>query len=348
MSSRKEGNALRALSWPLWVIGRRDEAEKAGRGAVDVLERLPPGRELARAYGALSLLYRAVEDLEETVAWGTRALELAERLDDIEAAVHARTNIAAAEFLRGVEGGRQKLERCLELAQEAGLEEEVAAAFCYLAHGAAAYSCARPRRSPTSTPESNTAASTTWMAGDRILIARRAELELEQGRWGESADSAAQVLSAHGFGLGSIIALVTLGRLRARRGDPGQWAPLDEALALAKPSEELGRLGPVAAARAEAAWLEGDREAVPQETDAAFELAQQRQGAWLIGELAYWRWRAGVEEDVPPGAAEPYALQIAGEWKRAADLWAELGCPYEAALALADADDDDALRHALE
>ena len=45
--------------------------------------------------------------------------------------------------------------------------------------------------------------------------------------------------------------------------------------------------------------------------------------------------------------AEPYALQVRGEWARAAALWAEIGCPYEAALALADADDDDALRGAL-
>ena len=224
------------------MISRRDEAEKAGRGAVDVLERLPPGRELARAYGALSLLYRAVEDLEQTVAWGTRAVELAERLDDIEAAVHARTNIAAAEFLRGVEGGRQKLERCLKLAQEAGLEEEVAAAFCYLAHGAL-------RTRAHALAGSYIDAGIEY-CGERdlvgwrpYLIARRAELELELGRWGESADSAAQVLSAHGFGLGSIFALVALGRLRARRGDPGQWAPLDEALALAKPSRSSGDLG---------------------------------------------------------------------------------------------------------
>ena len=75
---------------------------------------------------------------------------------------------------------------------------------------------------------------------------------------------------------------------------------------------------------------------------------KQRGAGWLIGELAYWRWRAGVEEEIPPGAAEPYALQIAGEWRRAADLWAELGCPYEHALALADADDDETLRRSLE
>ena len=97
----------------------------------------------------------------------------------------------------------------------------------------------------------------------------------------------------------------------------------------------------------EAAWLEGRRGSVTETTEAAFELAQERKREWLIGELAYWRWRAGVEEEVPP-AAEPYALQIAGEWRRAADIWAELGCPYEHALALADADDEATLLRALE
>jgi DNA-binding NarL/FixJ family response regulator len=38
---------------------------------------------------------------------------------------------------------------------------------------------------------------------------------------------------------------------------------------------------------------------------------------------------------------------MTGDWARAAELWVELGCPYEAALARADADDEDALRQAL-
>ena len=42
------------------------------------------------------------------------------------------------------------------------------------------------------------------------------------------------------------------------------------------------------------------------------------------------------------------AAQLAGDWERAAELWDELGCPYEAALALADADDEDALRRSFE
>ena len=345
--ARKEGDSLRALSWPLWVIGRVNEAEDAARRAVAVLEQLPPGRELAHAYGALSSLSRAACDLEGTLAWGTRALELAESLQDNEAGMHALTDMGAAEFILGVEGGREKLERSLELAREAGLEERVAAAFCYLARGAA-------HTGAHALAESYANAGIEYCSEHDLdgwrpfLIAVRGEAELGQGRWGEAADSVALVLADRGLGPASVSALVTLGRLRARRGDPGQWAALDEALELAERSGELLRLGPLAAARAEAAWLEGRPEGVAEATGAMFELAQERGAGWLIGELAYWRWRAGVEEEIPPGAAEPYALQIAGEWRRAADLWAELGCPYEHALALADADDDETLLRALE
>ena len=42
----------------------------------------------------------------------------------------------------------------------------------------------------------------------------------------------------------------------------------------------------------------------------------------------------------------PRALELAGEWHLAADEWRRIGCPYEAALALADSDDDDLIRQA--
>ena len=141
---------------------------------------------------------------------------------------------------------------------------------------------------------------------------------------------------------------MVLGLVRARRGDPGQWAPLEEAWALAEPTRELPRLAPVAAARAEAAWLEGDRHAVAEATEGALPLALERQWGSLAGELAVWRRRAGLDHEIPADPGEPYALQLAGEWARAAERWRELGCPYEAALALADADEEAPLRRALE
>jgi DNA-binding NarL/FixJ family response regulator len=47
-------------------------------------------------------------------------------------------------------------------------------------------------------------------------------------------------------------------------------------------------------------------------------------------------------------AAEPYALSIAGNGAAAAVRWGELECPSEAALALADTGEEDALRTALD
>jgi DNA-binding CsgD family transcriptional regulator len=137
-----------------------------------------------------------------------------------------------------------------------------------------------------------------------------------------------------------------LGLVRARRGDPGHRAPLDEAWALVEPTGELPRLGPVAAARAEAGWLEEDRDAVAKATEGAL-LAAGRKGL-LAGELADWRRRVGLAADVDARVGEPYDLQLVGDWTGAARHWTEVGCPYEAALALAETDDEGALREAFD
>lgn len=344
---RKEGGSLGTASFPLWVLGRTEEAQNAAQRAIAVLETLPPGHELARAYCAQSFLCMVADDEGGTVAWGTRAIELAQCIDDTAVLVDALTNIGGVEFRRGKPAGREKLERSLELAQHAGLEAGVALAFCTLAHGAArahGHALAESYISPGIEYCSEHDLNSWWP----FLIALRSQVELERGCWGAAGDTAALFLADHGSGHASVFALVTLGRLRARRGDPGHWEALDEALAVAQPSRELGRLGQVAAARAEAAWLEGRHEACVDATEAAFDLALRREDRWIVGELACWRWRAGVKEEIPPGAAEPYALEIGGDWRRAAELWAELGCPYEAALALAGGDDDDCLRRALD
>jgi DNA-binding CsgD family transcriptional regulator len=145
-----------------------------------------------------------------------------------------------------------------------------------------------------------------------------------------------------------ISALVVLGLVRARRGDPGHWAALDEALTLAAPSGELYRIAPVATARAEAAWLTGRNEAVAEATDDALDLALSLRSPWPLGELLCWRRRAGIRDEVSAAVVDPYALQLAGDWRAAARRWQEIGCPYEAALALAESDDEEALRESLQ
>ena len=341
----REGKALRRLSEFLWCPGRTAEAQRSARDAVALLESLPPGRELAMAYANLAAGYGAAACSEEAIAWAGRALDLAMSLDEVEIAVHALATIGVNE-LAGE--GPEKLEQSLERAQSAGLDEQVGRVFVLLAGAAVS-------------KRSHAVASRYLGAGidycsDRglelfrlYLLAHRARLELDQGRWAEAGESAETVLRIPRTSTTPRIhALVVLGLVRARRGDPGQWAALNEAWTLAEPTGELLRLGPVAAARAEAAWLEGDRDVAAAATEAALELALERKSGWLIGELAEWRRRAGVEQEIPPGVPEPYALQLAGHRAQAAELWTEIGCPYEAALALADADEEEQLRHALE
>jgi tetratricopeptide (TPR) repeat protein len=129
---RGEGDSLRLLSRLLFFAGRTDEGEPLALEALRLLEQLPPGRELAIAYGNVSQRQMAIEDNASALVWGARALELAERLGDSEAVVYALTNIGAAELQGGGDEGRAKLERALALAKEHGLDEYVGRAFSSL------------------------------------------------------------------------------------------------------------------------------------------------------------------------------------------------------------------------
>src|SRR5207247_1425758 len=181
----------------------------------------------------------------------------------------------------------------------------------------------------------------------RYLLAMQSWLELERGAWDQAADTASLVLSQRCM-LSSLQVCIVLGLLRARRGDPDPWTPLAEADRRAQKTGQLWWTSQVAAARAEAAWLEGRPEKIAPATDEAFRLALRLRSAWPTGELAAWRRRAGIEEGVPGTTAEPFAFQLAGDWARAAEAWRRCGCNYEAALALADSDDEEALRQALD
>ena len=67
----------------------------------------------------------------------------------------------------------------------------------------------------------------------------------------------------------------------------------------------------------------------------------------MVGELACWRWRSGLDQEIPESAAEPYALEMSGDWAGAVACWSERGCVYEAALARSSSNDEGAIREAL-
>ncbi len=338
----EEGAALCWLSEILVCPGQNADSERAAREAVTLLEELPAGRELAMAYASLASRCMDVGRADEALSWAGRALELAERFDYTEIALDASITIGTCD-----PNQRAKLQDALELARRAGLAEHVGRAYLMIVGTAvgdhdhdlvAAYL------------EAGLDYCERGLDRDRFyLLAFQARLELERGRWTEATEAVDRVLCLRRTSITPrIFALVVLGLVRARRGDPGHEAPLEEARALAEAPGDLWRLWTPVTARAEAAWLRGDRDAVLAATEGIYERVVEQKWGWFAGELASWRRRAGIEEEAPPDIPEPYALQLAGEWERASELWRELGFPYEAALALADANEEEPLRRALE
>ena len=233
----KQGDALRRLSEFLWCPGRTAEAERSARDAVRLLESVFPGRELAGAYANLAAICAAAARSEEAIAWGGRALDLAKRLDDTETALHALTTIGACQ------GDYEKLEQSLERARRAGLAEQVGRTFILL--GAGAVESRRHSLASTYLEPGIAHCSERGLELFRLyLLAYRARLELDQGRWSQAADSAASVLRVPRTSTTPrIVSLVVVALARARRGDPDVWPLLDEACAFGRTDRGTSALG---------------------------------------------------------------------------------------------------------
>ncbi|WP_199421741.1 ATP-binding protein [Actinotalea solisilvae] len=341
------GSGLRWLSRLHWWDGDRAAAEAAAARAVDVLEAVGPGHELAMAYSNRAQLEMLAHHLAPAVEWAGRAVALAEQLDDRQTLSHALTNIGSARLQGEDPTGRADLERGFEIAAAAGLEDDAARALCNLAtipaehrdYAAAAEDLERALRY----------ARERELGGYvQHLLGHRARLRLDLGDWtGAERDARAALTERASGGARVVDALVPLGLLQARRGDPDADATLDEAAARGFATAELQWTVPVAAARAEHAWLAGDHPRAAAEVARVYDRAVAAAHPWFVGELALWLWAAGALPAVPRTAAPPYHLLVTGRWREAADAFGALGFTYHRALALAWSGDDDARLAAL-
>jgi DNA-binding NarL/FixJ family response regulator/tetratricopeptide (TPR) repeat protein len=330
---RAVGADLRWISRLSWFLGRNADAGEYAARAVAVLEPVDDGHELAMAYSNVAHLHMLAGDTEPAVEWGERAIAFARRIGDLEVETHALNNVGTAYSSRDDPRGRELLTRSLELALGADAHEHAARAYTNLGSEAVrnrhfadadrvlregvAYCAERDL-------DSWTLYSSAWLA--RSLA--------EQGRYDEAEALCADVLSRPDLSpITRMTAEVVAGQLAVRRtgSDAGH---LDEALRLAEPTGEEQRLVYVAAARAEAAWIQGRTDEIEREVDRGWPLAVRYRDRWGQGELAWWLSLAGIRRPLAEAPAAPFALLLDGSWSSAADEWLRIGCPLWAAHAL--------------
>ena len=340
--------ALARLSGTFVTMGDNAAADANSVAAIEALEALGPSRDLAAAYAHRAHLLMMDRANARSIEWGRRAIDLATSLADDRTVALANMTVSCALMMSDDARYVEHFERSVSTAREHGYDQVLVGALGN--RGSGAGELYRFDEAERYLREALEVASANDFDRQHVYgLAWLATVHLHRGAWDEAATTIAQVLGRSSeSAVAQIMALVALGRLRVRRGDPEAWPPLDEALELALRTGTLQRLAPVRAARAEAAWFEGDLDRVRDEATACFDLAVEARHPWFVGELGYWRWLTGDRDDLPPFAAEPFALQVRGAHREAAAAWEALGCPFETARALAESADVRDVREAVD
>jgi DNA-binding CsgD family transcriptional regulator len=268
-----------------------------------------------------------------------RAIAMATELDQLEIQAHAWNNVGTALYDKGDPMGKPMLEKSLRLSLDNGFGEHVSRAYSNLISSA---TVARDYASAQRWLQESAKyfADRDLDAWSNYVLGWQARVNFEQGRWDDAARLAGALIGRSSVAnISRIPALTVLARLRHLRGDPGSRTLLEEATTLALGAGELQRLAPVAAAIAEAAWLEDDATAPHPMLQSTYELAIRQGKIRATGELGYWRQQLSISIDTQCDVEKPYALQLSGHWRAASDAWQALGCPYERAHALMHGDE---------
>ena len=284
---------------------------------------------------------------DEAGAVGEKARALGEQLHQADVVSHALTASGSALLRGGGRDGQGLIEQALQIALDADLHEE--AGFAYSALHETATCMHR-----FDDEQRYFAEGMAYCEGRELgvfstcLTGWRAYALMLLGQWDEAADICIQMLGRRRISpVNRLNPLRVLGTIRGRRGEPGTWQLLDEALALAEGVADPTWIVRVREARAELRWLASDRDLVLEEVRSAYGRAAGHVDRWTLAALAIWLLRLGAPLDPPFSLPKPFAAEVTGDWQGAALAWERLGRPYEAALALQDSAEERQLCEAL-
>jgi DNA-binding CsgD family transcriptional regulator/tetratricopeptide (TPR) repeat protein len=341
----REGDTLRWLACSLCSLSRGAEAIAAARAAIALLEPLGPTAELARAYASLATMWMVRGANHDAIELARRAQAVAAPLGLTEVLSDALNSEACAARAAGGEWAAT-LHRSLATALGGQHEAAVARAYvnlhaCYVADRDWAAAERYFTEGIAYCDDRGIATYAVFMRSERTSALERA------GRWDEAVAICDELLRQGGPSPSiRLCPLNRLGTIRARRGEPGAWECLDEAIEYADGGGEPQSIVPVRLARAEAFWLDGKLADAHREAELADDAAEGCD-RWDRGAIAAWLQRTGSVRPPRGELAAPYRRQLDGDWAGAARLWTDLGCLYQAGLALLDSADEASMLEAM-
>ena len=332
------GAGLRWLSRMQWWNGDRPGAERHAEEAVAVLEGVGDLQLLAMAYSNESQLHMLAHRDAEAIPLARHAVALSRAANDRLTLTHALNNLGCAVWRSGDErGGRDLLVESLQVALAADAVDDACRAYANLAWELMSWFRVDDAE-PYVLAGIELAEHAEHLGFLHYLYVTRARLELARGNWDEAVRWAETGMA--GRPMYSAAGLTVIGRVQARRGEPGADKTLAAAVEHAERLGEIQWTAPAYAAAAEEAWLRDDHERSVTLLRTVYDEVAELGAADLLPELAYRLHRDGGPE--MPG---PYGLLTLGRWRDAAEYWR--GCPYERAMALAEGPDAEAQLEAL-
>jgi DNA-binding CsgD family transcriptional regulator/tetratricopeptide (TPR) repeat protein len=339
------GTNLLWLARHHWWNGDRAAAEHATDEAIDLLESDgTQGSELAMSYSRRAQLLMLEFDDTAAIPWAERAVALARQLGDQRVLAHALCNLGFSLSQLGHEDGLGILQESLTVALAAGAAEDACRSYTNTmwAHLRAHRHEEVIRIGREAIAYAEDTEQTAFAAYLRGTVATSL---LDTGALQDSEALARSVITSGIDYIGLMPALTVLGRILTRRGEPDAEATLQRAWGYAQRAAELQRLAPAIVAMAEHAWSTDSPHPPMEQLQQVHAMAEQRGQQRYVDEIGYWRWKLGERIELTSDSG--WALQVRGEWERAAAWWAERNQPYEQALALVESDQPDPLREAL-
>ena len=329
---------LQRLCRAHWYRGEADAARRCADAAIESAAS-SEGSAKAMALAVRAQLHLLQEEFSEAVVLAERALACASHEDALMARVHAliTRDTAVLQCGRDLPAASTQLEQTLQLALQHDLHEQAVRAYGNLAeHALATRQLERAGRTLQAALDyGRRIEAGTWMHYQTGLLA---QVRAAQGRHDEAMCLARSVLRVSELGLAAALpAHLAMARVASRTDIAETIAELGRTLVQLDQIQAPPRLQALLhLVLLEAAWLKGDQDLARRQAERLQSAKTLSYNPWNQGEIAVWCRRLEMSAQVSDVSTlpEPWAMELRGDGKAAADAWLVLGMPAEAALAL--------------